>query len=115
MSTIKREDNLFSLPIQPNVNYLPRKQELNDFTPFNFTNHLLKEQAKTGPGRGKASETIAVKIEAVKLEEEAYPSTGGSPESITPSPMSTEDEEDTTGTMLIYAIYYTKRCKHIDQ
>ena len=104
MSTIKRSDNLFPFPIQPNFNFAPQKQDGNEFTPYNFTKDLLKEQKKPELRLKKEPVSNATCI-PVNIEEDSCSLHEASSDSITPSPMNTEDEEDTTGILLIYAIH----------
>ena len=99
MSTIKRTDNLFPFPVQPNVNFIPQRQDEGELTPFNFTNNLLKEQNKPDLTLKREPVSDATCI-PVSIEEDSPTINEASSESITPSPMNTEDEEDTTGIIL---------------
>ena len=105
MSTTKRLDNLFPFPIQPNFNFAPQKQDGNEFTPYNFTKGLLKEQKKPELRLKKEPLSDATRT-PVNIEDDSCSLHEASSDSITPSPMNTEDEEETTGIVLIYVVCF---------
>lgn len=95
MPSIRKSDNLFSFPIQPNDNYIAPRQDLTDLTPFNFTSCLLKEQNKPDE-RIKSEPTSEMQYVPIQMETETTPISEESSEVITPSPVHTEDEGDST-------------------
>ena len=71
---------------------------MTDLTPFNFTSCLLKEQNKPDE-RIKSEPTSEMQYVPIQMETETTPISEESSEVITPSPVHTEDEGDSTGNL----------------